>query len=99
MNKVLKTLRTLLDGAVGQGMIRFNPAKAVEPLSERHAERGVLPDDEIRRPLVWPGHFTDHRVYTMNLLAFSTGMRIGEARGLLVEDVKDDHILIQHSWE
>jgi integrase len=99
VNKILQNLRTLLDGAMGQGMIRFNPAKAVEPLSERHKKRGVLTDDEIRRLLVWPGPFTDHRVYTMNLLAFSTGMRMGEARGLLVEDVKDDHILIQHSWE
>ena len=99
VNKILQNLRTLLDGAVGQGMIRFNSAKAVEPLSEQHKKRGVLTDDEIRRLLVWPGPFTDHRVYTMNLLAFSTGMRMGEARGLLVEDVKGDHILIQHSWE
>ena len=99
VNKILQNLRTILDGAVGKGMIRFNPAKAVEPLSERHKERGVLTDDEIRRLLVWPGPFTDHRIYTMNLLAFSTGMRMGEARGLLVEDVKGDHILIQHSWE
>ena len=99
MNKILQNLRTILDGALGKGMIRFNPAKAVEPLSEKHKERGILTDDEIRRLLVWPGPFTDHRVYTMNLLAFSTGMRMGEARGLLVEDVRDDHILIQHSWE
>lgn len=99
VNKILQNLRTILDGAVGRGMIRFNPAKAVEPLSEHHKERGVLTDEEIRRLLVWPGPFTDHRIYTMNLLAFSTGMRMGEARGLLVEDVKEDHILIQHSWE
>lgn len=99
VNKILQNFRTLLDGAVGHGMIRFNPAKAVEPLSERHKERGVLTDEEIRGLLVWPGPFNDHRLYTINLLAFSTGMRMGEARGLLVDDVKDDHILIQHSWE
>ena len=27
VNKILQNLRTLLDGAMGQGMIRFNPAK------------------------------------------------------------------------
>jgi hypothetical protein len=35
----------------------------------------------------------------MHLLAFCTGPRIGEARGLLVEDVHKDHVVIQHSWE
>lgn len=52
VNKLLQTLRTLLDGAVGHGMIRNNPAKAVEPLSIRHKERGVLTDEEVRRLLV-----------------------------------------------
>ena len=98
VNKILQTLRTLLDGAVGHGMIRHNPAKAVEPLSIHREERGVLTDEEVRRLLVWPGPFTDHRVYTINLLAFCTGLRIGEARGLLVEDVHKDHIVIRHSW-
>ncbi len=35
----------------------------------------------------------------MNLLAFCTGLRIGEARGLMVDDVHNDHIVIRHSWE
>jgi integrase len=99
INKILQTMRLLLDGAVRQGMIRLNPAKAVEPLSVRHEERGVLTDEEIRGLLRWPGPFRDYRVYTMNLLAFCTGLRIGEARGLMMEDVQKDHLVIRHSWE
>ncbi len=99
VNKLLQTMRTLLDGAVGRGWLRYNPAKAVEPLSVRHEERGVLTDEEIRALLRWPGPFRDYRVYTMNLLAFCTGLRIGEARGLMVGDVHNDHIVIRHSWE
>jgi integrase len=99
ITKILQTLRTLLDGAVKQGMIRVNPANAVEPLKISHKKRGVLTDDEVRGLLRWPGPFADYRVYAMNLLAFNTGLRMAEARGLLVRDVKNDHIVIQHSWE
>jgi integrase len=99
ITKILQTFRTLLDGAVKQGMIRVNPAKAVEPLKISHKKRGVLTDDEVRGLLRWPGPFEDYRVYAINLLAFNTGLRIGEARGLLIEDIKGDHIVIQRSWE
>jgi integrase len=99
ITKILQTFRTLLDGAVKRAMIRINPAKAVEPLKISHKKRGVLTDEEVRGLLRWPGPFEDYRVYAVNLLAFNTGLRIGEARGLLIEDIKGDHIVIQRSWE
>lgn len=99
ITKILQTFRTLLDGAVKRGMIRTNPAKAVEPLKISHKKRGVLTDEEVRGILRWPGPFEGYRVYAVNLLAFNTGLRIGEARGLMVEDIKDAHVVIQRSWE
>ena len=99
VNKILQTLRTLLDGAVSRGLIRLNPAKAVEPLKESHEKRGILTDDEVRALLLWPGPFADYRMYAINLLAFTTGIRMGEVRALDLDSIKETHIIISRSWE
>lgn len=98
-NKILQAFRTLLDGAVLHEIITTNPASSVQPIRETYVRRGVLSDREVRRLLRWPGPWSDHRLYTINLLAFSTGARMGEIRGLQVEDIHRDHIVISHSWE
>jgi integrase len=99
INKLLSTLRALLDHAARHRHIHINPAAMVKPLKPNHQQRGVLTDEEVKLLFSDRAHFTDFRQYTINLLAFTTGARIGEIRGLLVEDVFPDHILIQHAWE
>ena len=37
--------------------------------------------------------------YAINVLAATTGIRMGEVRALLVENVKPDHVEIRRSWE
>ena len=98
-NRILQTFRILLDGAVANEYIRTNPATEVKPVQIVHQERGVLTDREVRRLFADPALFPDYRMYAANLLAFTTGARMGEVRGLLVDDVHRDHIVIQHSWE
>lgn len=44
---------------------------------------------------IWKG---DPRQYTINILAASTGLRLGEARGLLRDKVHGDYISIHHKW-
>ncbi len=99
INKILQTLRSLLDAAVSQGYLKENPAASVKPVRSDCKRRGVLTDDEVRILLRWPGPFQDFRQYAINLLAFSTGARIGEIRGLLTENVYSDRIEIKTSWE
>jgi integrase len=44
---------------------------------------------------IWRG---DTRQYVVNIFAASTGVRMGEVRGLLREKVYDDYISIHHKW-
>ncbi|WP_083914572.1 tyrosine-type recombinase/integrase [Alkalispirochaeta alkalica] len=99
INKLLSTLRALLDYAARHRYIETNPAALVKPLKPNHRLRGVLTDEEVTQLFSNPDHFTDYRQFAINLFAFTTGARIGEVRGLLVEDVFPDHILIRHAWE
>ena len=99
INKILQCLRSLLDGAVSIGAIAFNPATNVKPVYVTTVERGVLTDDEVRAVLVWPGPWRDYRMYALNTLAFATGARMGELRGLPVDAVHANHIEIRQSWE
>ena len=46
-----------------------------------------------------PAPWRDHRQFVINVLAASTGARMGEIRGLLLENVFPDHLEIQHGWE
>lgn len=92
INKLLATLRSLLDRAVTHGMIPDNPAKAVKRVGKATKERGVLTDSEVQALLTTPEHWPDYRHYVINLLAFTTGMRLGEIRGLPIENVHSDRV-------
>ena len=41
----------------------------------------------------------DPRYYGINLLAATTGMRLGEIRGLQAEDIREDYIHVCHNWQ
>jgi len=99
VNKLLQTLRTILGRAVADGWITENPAAFVKPVRAQGVERGILTPEEVCRLLGDSSIWDDFRHYTINLLAVTTGMRMGEIRGLCVENVKPDHIDVRHSWE
>lgn len=99
INKILQAFRCLLDGAVLQDYLPDNPAKAVKPLKAEHSKRGVLTDIEVKKLLGKPDNWKDYRQYVINLIAFYTGARIGEIRGLTIEHVKPDRIEIVQAWE
>ena len=65
-------------------------------------ERGILTGTEIRKLFdeksiskVW----ADRKHYTLNLLAASTGMRMGELQALPVHAVHDNYVEVAQSWE
>jgi integrase len=99
VNKLLQTLRTILGQAVAEGYLAENPAAFVKPVKAEHRGRGILTPAEVAQLLAGPELWADYRHYALNLLALTTGARMGEVRGLLVENVKADHVQIRHSWE
>lgn len=99
VNKLLQTLRTILGQAVAEGYLAENPAAFVKPVKAERGGRGILTPVEVARLLAGPEIWTDFRHYAINLFALTTGARLGEVRGLLVENVKADHVQIRHSWE
>jgi integrase len=99
INHILQALRTILGQAVTEELIGENPALLVKPVKLVQAERGIPTIEEVRKLLASPALWRDHRHYTISLLAASTGARMGELRGLQVQNVFPDHLEIRHSWE
>jgi integrase len=98
INKLLQTLRTVLDSALSEGLVKDNPAKYVKPLHLQTRERGTLTPEEVTL-LLSPSVWKDTRHYAINLIALTTGARLGEIQALQICDVHSDCIEIRHSWE
>ena len=99
INKVFKTFRVMLDHACSDELLKDNPAKFVKLVREHYKPRGVLTPEEVKQLIGTPDVWDDYRHYAINLLTLSTGMRIGEVRGLLLEHVHPTHIEVRNSWE
>jgi integrase len=99
VNKLLQTLRTILGQAVAEGYLTENPAAFVKPVRAERTPRGILTPAEVALLLSSPRPWADYKHYALNLFALTTGARMGEVRGLLVENVKADHVAIRTSWE
>ena len=98
VNQRLQTLKVILEFACSRGLINENPVQYVKPVAERSKRRGVLSLNEVKE-LLNPQIWKHYKHYTINLLTLSTGMRIGEIRGLQVHQVQPDHVQIHTAWE
>jgi integrase len=98
INRLLQNLRTILNQATSEGRIPENPAAHARPAKLEGYERGVFSPAKVVELLnlaVWP----DYRYFTLNVLAYATGMRLGEVQGLLRGDLHPDRIEIRHNWQ
>ncbi|MGA2615010.1 MAG: tyrosine-type recombinase/integrase [Spirochaetia bacterium] len=96
INTIRQAVAVPLGEAERLGRIAKNPARKVRPLQEgRPHERIILDRDEVNKffALEWE----DPRFYVANLLAATTGMRMGEVRGLMVEDIRPGTIHVCHN--
>jgi len=102
INRCLGTLRIMLGQAVKMGLLAISPASPIEQLKENPKERGVLPLELMRRlfdPETAVQVWGDPRHFTANLLAASTGMRLGEVQGLQVQHVHPGYVNVVHGWD
>lgn len=82
VNKVRQAVHVALEHAVTVGMIPFNPMTAVRRVKETPNERGAFETHELAKLFAAP--WDDIRSYAGAMLAATTGLRLGEVRGLLV---------------
>jgi hypothetical protein len=79
INHILHVTRTILAQAVADGILDANPARLVRPVKLEQAQRGIFDMDEVRKLLLDPCPWHDHRHYTINLLVPITRRRSGDS--------------------
>ena len=101
-NCCLKTLKIMLNEAIRQEYISTSPGMKIEPLVENPKGRNILSIDEVRKLFrddmidqIWYG---DLFQFTVNLLAASTGMRLGECQALKVGKVHKEYVSVHYRW-
>ena len=104
INHALRCLKVMLKEAARHGIIARDPSAFITGLAEQ-ASRARHPHRRrdtarcsTRRQIgkVWGG---DRKHYTLNLLAASTGMRMGELQALPVGAVHENYVDVSQSWE
>jgi integrase len=87
---------TALHWALANGIIRHNPIEKLTPYSQKSKKRGILKPDEVTElfKLKW----NDQRALLANIVAMSTGMRIGEILALRIEDIGEEYISVNNSY-
>lgn len=103
INHCLVTLKIMFKEAHRIGILPKNPAAKVEPLKESPKQKTILSREEVRALFTGDALNTvwgrDLPFYTMNLLAATTGMRMGEVQALQVQDVHPEFVSVVHSWD
>jgi integrase len=109
INGIRKSLTVPLRRAFDLGKIKIDPTRGALLLKEPKVKRRVLSLEEARAffALEW----LDERLRLINMLAASTGLRLGECRGLLQEDLREEpyldaqsqkaaycYIALRHNW-
>lgn len=102
VNHCLRTFNTMLNEAERLEHVTRNPARTVRRIPEPKKERKLLTTDEVGKLFAeenyqkyWHSHIVH---YTINLLAASTGLRMGELQALTVDNCFPDHIHVVGSW-
>jgi integrase len=92
----------MLKEAVRLDYLIKNPAEGVKQFREKPKQKSILTLDEVRELFRDDGIDEicggDLRHYTANLLAASTGMRMGEVQALQVQNVNPEYVSIVYSW-
>lgn len=103
-NSRLRTLRLVLEPATRKGILRYNPARAVPEVAQGRTQgrRGnSLGPGELRRFILTTeelsGKSFADEIGRMILTAAWTGMRMGELRALMWEDVMDGELFINRA--
>jgi integrase len=95
VNHILTTLKIVLRGALKKKVIQALPE--ISTVGGTKAERGILTLVEVKS--CFSQAWKDERYLAINLIAATTGMRLGEILGLTRDAVKDGYLEVRSSWE
>lgn len=95
INHILLALKIVLEHAYKKKYIARLPL--IERVAHTQNERGILSLEEAKAFFALP--WNDPRHYVINLIAATTGMRMGEIRGLQRQSVFSDYLEVRTSWE
>jgi integrase len=96
INHVLLGIRVAVRYAVNREELDQDPFRNVGEAAETPREKGILSPKEVTALIQAP--VTDPRARLAVLLGLLCGMRRGEVRGLLWEDIGDGIITVCHNW-
>jgi integrase len=103
INSVRNVLQAVFSEAYRLEILETNPMDRIYRMVADYQPKGIFNMNQIehlfsRESIIqqW-----DNRLdfYLINILALTTGMRQGEIMALRICDVKEDHILISHTWD
>jgi integrase len=97
VNKTMLAGTAALSWAFENEIIDTDPTQGLRMYSGTARERGIFEPEEAARVLLRK-FWQDDRAWLASVLAACTGMRMGEVRGLRVEDLGTDKIMVGHSW-
>jgi len=95
VNHIFTTLKIVLQGALRKKLVQSLPE--ISTVGGTKAERGILTLEEVKK--FFSQEWTDERYLAINLIAATTGMRLGEILGLTRGAVKDGYLEVKASWE
>jgi site-specific recombinase XerD len=102
INRTLTCMKIMLKEAVRLEYLHKNSAVLILPLKEEPRRKSILSLEDVKSLFgtdalfeIWGG---DLKHYTVNLLSATTGVRIGEARGLQVQFVHPEYVDDQWSY-
>lgn len=97
LNNILQSVSIGFKEAYRLGILPRNPSASIRPLGVKNAEKGILETEEVKALLSL--NWSDERGRLSFTLALIAGLRLGEIIALRLEDIKDDHLFINHSWD
>ena len=95
INHILLALKIVLQYAYKKKLVARLPI--IERVAHTQSERGILSIEEAKAFFALP--WGDPRHYVINLIAATTGMRMGEIRGLQRKAVFANYLEVSTSWE
>lgn len=96
-NNILSVLREIMDFAVKSGMAKANPCDKVERLGNDSVRHSSFTREEVRAVIGKESEWENPLIRLMCATAAMTGMRIGEVRALMADQIEGNTIRVNAS--